>query len=103
MSLTACASTAPPPPHLYSGEWEFHFETSSFVTDDGEGPYWLVGDEVWPRLTAPLNEAGGPWGRLHIVVEGELSEPGRYGHMGAYSRQLRVTRVIETTQASSQP
>ncbi len=104
VSLTACASAAPAAPHRYSGTWDFHFETSSFVTDGGEGPYWLVGDEVWPQLTAPLNEAGGPWGQVRIIVEGELSDPGQYGHLGAYSRELRVTRVIEATRvASAQP
>lgn len=88
----------------YSGAWDFHFETSSFTTDAGEGPYWLSGDgNVWSQLTAPLQATGRPWGRLHIVIEGELSEPGQYGHLGAYARELRVTRVIESTQASAPP
>ena len=100
LALAACASTAPAAPHRYSGSWDFHFETSSFVTDEGEGPYWLSGEgEVWPQLTAPLQASGGPWGQVHIVIEGELSEPGHYGHMGAYERELRVTRVIEFSQA----
>ncbi len=95
-ALAACAS-APVGPPRFSGSWEFHFETSAFRTDAGEGPYWLAGDgEVWPQLTAPLTQAGSPWGEAHIVVEGELSAPGSYGHLGAYARELRVTRVIES-------
>lgn len=96
LALAACAS-APAGPQRYSGNWEFHFETSAFVTDAGEGPYWLAGDgDNWPLLTAPFQQAGGPWGEAHIVVEGELSEPGQSGHLGAYARELRVTRVMES-------
>jgi hypothetical protein len=96
LALAACAS-APAGPRRFSGSWEFHFETSAFRTDAGAGPYWLAGDgEVWPQLTAPFTQAGTPWGELHIVVEGELSAPGSYGHLGAYTRELRVTRVLES-------
>ncbi|GAM99263.1 hypothetical protein U91I_02909 [alpha proteobacterium U9-1i] len=97
VSLAACASTSAAP-QRYSGVWDWHFETSSFRTDEGRGPYWLSGEgAVWDQLNAPLQARGqGPWGRLRIVVEGELSEPGRYGHLGAYERELRVTRVISS-------
>lgn len=95
-TLAACAS-APAGPRRFSGSWAFHFETSAFRTDAGEGPYWLAGDgDVWPQLTAPFTQAGSPWGELYIVVEGELSAPGQYGHLGAYKHELRVTRVIES-------
>jgi hypothetical protein len=95
--LVACASPSPAGPRRFSGEWEWHFETSSFLTDSGEGPYWLAADgSVWQQLNAPFQNSGaGPWGRAHLVIEGELSAPGAYGHLGAYSRELRVTRVIE--------
>ena len=69
-----------------------------FTTDDGRGPYWLVAEgAAWDEINAPLrNSGGGPYGRVRLVVEGELSAPGRYGHMGAYTHELRVTRVLET-------
>jgi hypothetical protein len=95
--LAACASASANGAQRYSGVWDWHFETSAFTPDGGEGPYWLSGDgAVWDRLNAPFNETGaGPWGRAHLIVEGTLSPPGRYGHLGAYTRELRVTRVIE--------
>lgn len=100
LALTACASTSAGP-RRYAGNWEFHFETSAFVSDAGDGPYWLVGDgDNWPLLTAPFTQAGSPWGQAHIVFEGELSQKGQYGHLGAYKRELRVTRVIESTLVS---
>ncbi|GIK47867.1 MAG: hypothetical protein KJZ75_03775 [Hyphomonadaceae bacterium] len=89
----------PPAPaaQRYAGTWDWRFETSAFTTDNGQGPWWLHAEgAAWEQLNAPLAlEAGGPWGRVHIVVEGELSAPGRYGHLGAYERELRVARVIE--------
>jgi hypothetical protein len=96
LALAACAGTGQQArARRFKGVWEFHFETSSFVAEDGAGPYWLSAEgEPWERLIAPFGETGRPWGRAAIDVEGELSEPGRYGHLGAYSRELRVTRVL---------
>jgi hypothetical protein len=98
LPIAACATPSASRPQRFSGEWAWHFETSAFTTDDGQGPYWLAADgDLWPELTAPFNEAqNAPWGRAHVVVEGVLSGPGSYGHLGAYSRQLRVTRVISS-------
>lgn len=97
LGVSACAANPVSGVRRYAGRWDFHFETSSFVTSDGEGPWWLSGEgDAWPALTAPFGEAGSPWGVLDIVVEGELSAPGQYGHLGAYDRELRITRVIST-------
>src|SRR5262245_15911691 len=104
VALSACV-TGEPSTQRFSGVWDWHFEPNSFVTDAGEGPYWLVGDgSTWSELTAPFPQTGRPWGRTHIVVEGWLSRPGHYGHMGAYARELHITRVIESRLiASDQP
>lgn len=104
LALSACAST-PAAPQRYAGTWDWHFETSAFTTDDGQGPWWLHAEgEAWEQINAPFAAAGaGPWGRAHLVVEGELSAPGRYGHLGAYSREFRVTRVIEARLISARP
>jgi hypothetical protein len=88
----------------YTGVWQWSFETSAFTTTTGQGPYWLVAEgQTWEQLIAPLRAAGGPWGRVAIVVEGDLSPVGQYGHLGAYSRQLRVTRVIESRLLGTMP
>jgi hypothetical protein len=96
LAVAACAT--PQSAQRYSGAWEWHFETSAFTTDAGEGPYWLVAEgAAWDQINAPIrNSGGGPYGSVHLVVEGVLSEPGRYGHLGAYAHELRVTRVLET-------
>jgi hypothetical protein len=95
--LSAGSTPAMSSPQRFVGEWAWHFETSAFTSSDGEGPYWLSADRaVWEQLSAPFATNGsGPWGRAQIVVEGTLSAPGQYGHLGAYQRELRVTRVID--------
>lgn len=101
-ALTACAS-APAAPQHYSGTWAWGFETSAFLADRGEGPYWLEAEgPVWNAINAPIATSGrGPWGRVHLVVEGELSPEGSFGHLGAYRHKLRVTRVIEAVLISA--
>ncbi len=105
--LGACAGQARDHVDRFSGLFTFGFETSAFVSDDGLGPWWLSSHgEVWPDVVAPIDAEGrGPWGQAHLVVEGVLSKPGRYGHLGAYSRELVVTRVIEAQRvpASGRP
>lgn len=105
LSLAACASAAPASGQRFAGTWDWRFETSSFVTDDGQGPWWLSADgPTWEQVAAPLTQSGrGPWGRVRLVVEGRLSAPGRYGHLGAYEREFRVTRVIEATLTAAEP
>lgn len=101
--LSACATSAPAVPQRFSGTWTFQFETSAFQLDNGGDRYWLSGEgAVWNEIIAPINGSGrGPWGREHLVVEGYLSPPGQYGHLGAYTRELRVTRVIEAILVSA--
>ena len=105
LALAACTTPSSGGSQRFSGTWDWHFETSSFVTDEGRGPYWLAAEgDTWDALNAPLRASGeGPWGRLHVVVEGELSAPGRYGHLGAYDRKLRVRRVISSETARERP
>jgi hypothetical protein len=95
LALSGCAS-APVGPQRFSGAWAWQFETSAFLTDRGDGPYWLeAAGPAWSQITAPLQQSGrGPWGRVHLVIEGELSPQGSFGHLGAYRHKLRVTRVI---------
>ncbi|MES1156134.1 MAG: hypothetical protein ABUL73_00005 [Alphaproteobacteria bacterium] len=103
-ALAACTTTTGA--QRYSGTLDWSFETSAFRTDDGQGPWWLSAEDgKWRDVVAPLQSTGSPYGHLHLVVEGELSAPGQYGHLGAYARTLRVTRVIETRliSASSPP
>jgi hypothetical protein len=104
LALAACASGPRVQPQRYAGTLNWGVETSSFRTDDGQGPYWLSSSTVWDQVVAPLRASGhGPWGRVHLVVEGVLSPAGAYGQMGAYAHELNVTRVIESRLVVAEP
>ncbi len=102
LALAACATPPRAAPQRYSGVLNWGIETSSFRTDDGQGPYWLSSDTVWDEVIAPLR-GHGTWGRVHLVVEGVLSPSGAYGQMGSYVHELKVTRVIEARLVANEP
>jgi hypothetical protein len=39
------------------------------------------------------------WGRVFVVVEGQVSPRGSYGHLGRYPRQIIITSVLEVRSA----
>ncbi len=103
-AATACAERADDS-GVFEGYYYTGFETSNFVpgrTCDDRGPtYWLVSDPE-AHFNEALQEAG--WEPLAfqafwVRFEGELSEPGRYGHLGAYEREVRVKKLLEIRHA----
>jgi len=85
----------------FSGRHVFGFEVSEF-TPAGRQERWWLGGEIGPithRLVAPLGEKPAMHSPVFVTVEGELSSPGRHGHLGGYIRELRVTRVISVRQS----
>jgi uncharacterized protein YceK len=87
----------------YAGLYRFGRERSDFkLLGSGEG-WWLTGniEEVTRRLAgASVDERPELRNPVFLVVEGDLSKRGHYGHLGAYRRELRVTKVLEVQQMS---
>jgi hypothetical protein len=54
---------------------------------------WWVTGHVQPLLRADTSPEGRIGGTIYAEFTGELSPPGRYGHLGAYSRQVVVRDV----------
>lgn len=104
LTLASCA-TPETGPQRWSGRYEWSFETSSFVADGGRENWWVAADnpEAGAALNAAVATPGSPWGSARITVEGSISAPGHYGHLGAYQRELHVTRVISAEPASPRP
>jgi len=98
LGLVGCATTTAAPVQRYAGIWMWGFESSSFAPEGAaDGPWWLSAEgEAWEELSAPIRRSGrGAWGRAHLLIDGELTPLGAYGHLGAYRREVRVTNVIE--------
>lgn len=104
MSLISACAGAHAQPQRWTGVYDFHFETASFRPQGSEQNWWVVGAdaEAQEALNAAIRthaRDGGPWGRVRLTIEGELSPPGRYGHMAAYDHEIQVTRVISAADA----
>ena len=81
----------------YVGRYTIGFEKSLFhpclKTAKGSAWFLFLHDDLLPRRDSLVALArGGP--AYLIRVEGTLSGPVRYGHLGMASRILRVTKLI---------
>ena len=96
-------------PATYKGFWTLNFEGSSFVPC-GSSERWWLGASRESTLRAQLKavagegflvEHGHPQ-PVYIEVRGRVSEPGHFGHLGAYSRDLEVlaANVVRLPSAS---
>ena len=85
------------PVRTLRGVYRHAWEVQSF-RPCGSGEQWWVGNaaDLQPRAQrAGLN----PDGPLLIEVRASVSERGRYGHMGAYTRQIGVQEVVRVEAA----
>jgi hypothetical protein len=81
------------PVRTYSGSYWAGWESSDFTPSGRTETWWLSGNlaAIDRRRQGHHPELRNP---LFITVEGQLSSPGHYGHLGQFPRELRVTRVI---------
>ncbi len=83
---------------LYRGEYRSGFELSAFVPENGKERWWLsfAGDVDRSKLnTTVATERRFDSNNYKLLIKGKLSEKGHYGHMGAYTREITVTEIIE--------
>lgn len=97
LSLVACSQPVPlPATQTYAGCFFSGEEQSEFRPRGTHELWWLRGD-LGDALGPSATPAPGPFlhGRaVFLVVQGQLSGPGHYGHMGQYTRTLTVLRVV---------
>ena len=97
INLTLAACTTPTGPQRYTGVYALAFEMQAF-TADGRGETWwaTLEPQAQAEMKAALPPTQGPrfGSRIRTEVDGTLSEPGHYGHLGAYPRHLTITHVI---------
>lgn len=97
LTLVLAACTTPAGPQRFTGIYALAFEMQAF-TADGRGESWwaTLEPQAQAELKAALGSSEGPrfGARIRAEVEGTLSEPGHYGHLGAYPRHLTITHVI---------
>lgn len=83
---------------IYQGLHTVRFEESSLAPCHSDDRWWMSGGvvEIWKFVdTHPEIKTGAIGFDVFVRVRGKLSPQGRYGHMGAYSRQLEVQQVLD--------
>lgn len=102
------AERAPVAP-VYSGHYQFGFELAAFTSCNLRATWWVAPGElgVFKPLDdfitdhyADLHEGRFPLGRLFVRWRGTVTPLGRYGHRGAYPRQLSILEVLEVRWAT---
>ena len=94
-----CAYSEPPSPVVrqISGCYFTGFETSAFTPKGTHESWWVEWDADTTLLerALPRNADGsrGVWS-VFVVVRGKVSGAGRYGHMGGYTKEIVVSRLI---------
>jgi len=72
--------------------YSYGFEVSAFRPCGLSTPWWATGD-LTPLRTQPPPDAAS----VYAEVDGELSDLGQYGHLGAYPRQLEIRKVRQVS------
>jgi len=86
---------------LLEGTYESGFETSAFLPDGdcSRRPFWLHWSEEGDYdVNARIKALGYPEA-LKIKLIGDVSRLGRYGHMGAYRREVWTIKIISVDPA----
>lgn len=88
----------------YSGLYRQGFEQSDFYPDSRDGPWWFAWEgDVWEQIEPFMTGEGrGVSAVVRMTVAGQLSDEGRYGHLGAYKRELIATRIISIEPSSEE-
>jgi len=97
LSLALAACTTHSGPQRFAGLYALGFEMQAFTADGSNETWWATLEpqaQAERKAALPENAAPRFGSRIRAEVEGTLSEPGHYGHLGAYPRQLTITRVI---------
>lgn len=84
----------------FSGYYSSGFEVSSFVSCDNPNEQWWLGADPATRFYDRYNAlTGGPppgnYAAVYVRFRGNLTAPGLYGHLGAYTREVYVTELLE--------
>jgi hypothetical protein len=72
---------------VFSGYYAKRFERSDFRPAGSKEVWWLTHDAATKGLLD---------GCVYVVVRGTLSPKGRYGHLGAYDREISALEILES-------
>lgn len=98
---------SPVDPHdrVVSGYYTVGWEEQSFTPcrtrplPIGDRGVWWVSNPG-PLMEVYRDLVEGDWGTIFVTVRADLTEPGRFGHLGGYSRSMAVLEVMDARRPS---
>jgi hypothetical protein len=93
LALGACVSAVSAPAgERITGHYSQGFEVDAFRPCRSEESWWVTeGEELRSRYRALSPQ---PYQQVYVELRGHAGPPGRYGHLGAYSRELVAGEVM---------
>ena len=83
------------PLQTFQGYYVSGFERNEFRPEsDLEQRWWLSGAIEGCAFLNFDQERYSPWRQTYLELQGVLSPPGQYGHLGAYSRELTIIKTV---------
>jgi hypothetical protein len=79
-------------PERLSGHYTIRWEEQSFQPCGSHEKWWVADPGPLMRSYRDLMQGG--YGTVYVTVRAEVSEPGRFGHMGMFRRSVAVREVI---------
>ena len=94
LALAACRGA--PQPKLHQGYFAYGFETVAFRACNATEVWWVEGGEQLGALIEQYTAlADASYAEVYVELRGTTSEPGSYGHLGAYARAFTLTEVAQ--------
>lgn len=103
--LLPLVTSSGPSGRVVSGYYTIGWEEQSFRAC-GEGRRTIGDNGVWwvsnpgPMMGAYRDLVEGDWGTIFVTVRMDMTEPGRWGHLGGYSRSVAVEELIDARRPS---
>jgi hypothetical protein len=108
----ACSYTSSGRDAIHRGVYTRAYEHNGFHPCGSDEVWWVTNQSdflgtLYSRVKPPdhLLESYGDDRSYNVYMEcqGELSGKGRYGHLGAFPREFKVTRVMEVRPFDQRP
>ena len=92
------AATRVGEPEVYSGHYTVDWEVQAFRACGGDA-WWVANPgPLLGRWREVVGDA--EYGTIFVTVRADVTDPGRFGHLGRYRRAMAVREVIEARPAA---
>ena len=92
LSLFSSSAASNANERVVSGYYTVAWEEQSFQACGEQGKWWV--NNPGPMMGAYADLVEGDWGTIFVTVRVDLTDEGRWGHLGGYRRGMAVTELL---------